>query len=877
MTHLLTTARFAIRALHISPALLLSAASLTATATNADQPTSRQLLKSPPVIRSGEADPRSISRLTDGDSATHATLVAKDGHVELLFDLGETRTATSFRVELPRTDAMLRVQVYGSTISAQAGFALLRAEMVDHRGGERELEFPDTSARWLLIRLTPPDKTTKFQVGELIVSGYSGPPRSHYAFNTSPAKALDVLTKFNLSDSLDVQLAPAEVALFADARDGKLDDISFAEASLLASGVLNDARRRRYLDQLDKLTVKAKEVVAAEQEPFAKAQALLEWLHSSAGPLHKGYVAEQTDVATVLDTGTFNCVSSAATFNLFAARLGLDARAIEVPDHAFSIVYDGARHADVETTNRHGFNPARDAKGRERFERETGFRYIPDAHRDRRREIGDCGLVALTYYNHGVTLTRQKEYKAALLAYFRAMSMDAEFHSAVTNALAGLVNWGNELQEQDHFEQADRVISLGLQLAPVDASLLHNRNVVFTRWAESKMNEGDDDGALEILRRAAKLAPQSHFVSMQAWIYMRVGESHVENSDWERAIATADKGIGKLGSEPKQELAEWKSNVYLRWGCQLVDSKKFDEAVAVYTVARDDGSSRKRIAGALAYAVQEWLRHAIATDDSDAARQVLRRQLASFPDEQPLRDVAKNHVRRVFLTLRNDGKFADALTAVDDHAEFVDDRERTDLRRDGYSSWARRLIEQKQWSEAVDIQARGLNQLPGDSRLTQNLVYTIQQWARSLHQEKDAAAARDMLLAQTARFADVKGVARVAGNFAQNLVVGRIQAKEYDSALKALDENTKLLDPSRTLQLTRGVYDSSASDHRQQKQWRLADDVYRRGLERLPNDSHLKRNAVALWHAPPRCSPSSGCRPASLRCASRPSPPCCRC
>ena len=140
------------------------------------------------------------------------------------------------------------------------------------------------------------------------------------------------------------------------------------------------------------------------------------------GPFSKGYSSNQTDVSVILDTGTFNCVSSATLYNILGRRLGLDVRAIEVPDHAFSILYDGTRHADVETTTASGFDPARDKAAQEKIEKQTGFRYIPDSHREQRREIGEAGLVAIIYYNHGVTLTSSKQHYDALLAYFRAMA-----------------------------------------------------------------------------------------------------------------------------------------------------------------------------------------------------------------------------------------------------------------------------------------------------------------------------------------------------------------------------------------------------------------------------------------------------------------------
>lgn len=107
-----------------------------------------------------------------------------------------------------------------------------------------------------------------------------------------------------------------------------------------------------------------------------KGQTLLGWLHR--GPMSKGYRANQTDLSTLLDAGLFNCVSSATLYNVLALRLGLDARAVEVPDDPFAVLYDGAAHMDVETRNAARFNPSRDRGAVEQFERMTGLRYIPD-------------------------------------------------------------------------------------------------------------------------------------------------------------------------------------------------------------------------------------------------------------------------------------------------------------------------------------------------------------------------------------------------------------------------------------------------------------------------------------------------------------------
>src|SRR5262249_36332079 len=153
--------------------------------------------------------------------------------------------------------------------------------------------------------------------------------------------------------------------------------------------------------------------------------------------------------------------------------------------------------------------PARDQEARQAFQRKTGFAYIPDSDRDKRREVGDIGLVALTYYNHGVELTHARRYHEALVAYFRAMSLDPELASAVQNALAVLANWGVELAGQGAHEKALEVLATGLDLAPEDAALLHNRKVVWGTWAEAAMNEGRVDEAVARLRRDAAAVPDA--------------------------------------------------------------------------------------------------------------------------------------------------------------------------------------------------------------------------------------------------------------------------------------------------------------------------------------------------------------------------------
>src|SRR5262249_48387644 len=152
--------------------------------------------------------------------------------------------------------------------------------------------------------------------------------------------------------------------------------------------------------------------------------------------------------------------------------------------------------------------------------------------------------VALIYYNRGVGLSLQKRYHEALHTYFRAMSLDSEFASAVTNALAVLANWGAELARAEKFEDALLVLATGLELAPTDAALRHNHKAVWSAYAETEMKAGNDAKALAILQRALAEVPgeSAHFLRMQAWVQIRRGEERVRAGQWEQAAALIDPG-----------------------------------------------------------------------------------------------------------------------------------------------------------------------------------------------------------------------------------------------------------------------------------------------------------------------------------------------
>jgi tetratricopeptide (TPR) repeat protein len=371
--------------------------------------------------------------------------------------------------------------------------------------------------------------------------------------------------------------AAAELALFADAADNRLDSHSFAEAALIASGVVDSDRRKAYLAQLDGLEAAARKELPDSLPAAARGEKLLQFLH--AGPMKKGYSTKQSFLSVLLDSGQFNCVSATVLYNVMAKRLELDARAALVTLHVYSVLEVDGKLIDVETTNRRGFQP-RDPQVLAELEKTTGQK-----RGSNRTLVGELGLLAVVYANHGVDEAQAGRHYEAALAQFGALALDASNPTARQNAKAAWSNWTLALKKQGEHEKALRVAALGLELAPDNSILGLNRNAVWADWLSSvQAREGEASAralagtllarhpneerlhdivkshvarqvkelqkqskhfeALELVNRHREvLRSASEVKSLHIWIYDVWADTHMKAKDWPAAIGIYKQGL----------------------------------------------------------------------------------------------------------------------------------------------------------------------------------------------------------------------------------------------------------------------------------------------------------------------------------------------
>jgi hypothetical protein len=174
------------------------------------------------------------------------------------------------------------------------------------------------------------------------------------------------------------------------------DSLEASSALALLGSGLEQPDIAPYLGRLQALAAKARAQVSAASQP--PGEALLVFLHSQDGPFRR-YQARQTRVDVLLDTGTFNCVSSAVVYWLMAMAIGLDVGAVGTRDHAFCTLRANGRTVDVETTIAYGYDPGRRQDFKDAFGKMTGIVWVPPGNYSNRQDLDFRHLLGLILQN----------------------------------------------------------------------------------------------------------------------------------------------------------------------------------------------------------------------------------------------------------------------------------------------------------------------------------------------------------------------------------------------------------------------------------------------------------------------------------------------
>ncbi|MEC9072573.1 MAG: hypothetical protein VX938_09355 [Myxococcota bacterium] len=324
-------------------------------------------------------------------------------------------------------------------------------------------------------------------------------------------------------------LTALEQMLVEDFRDnGRLDRVTLAQASLVVSGATDMDALRLWQGRYEEIRGLVAERLARDSLPTEEAQArtVFQVLHDTVFTV---YSTTQSSVLTLLEDGSYNCVSGTLLFNSLLEDLSIRTAAVDLPTHTFSVIWVDGKRVEVETTHPMGFEPFRTEAEYQAFLRSRGLRVGVDS--------SDPVLVKRT-------ATQTTVHNRVLLSY------------VYTNRAAVAA-------DMDHMQEAWRNYRRAAALVPEEAKHVFNRDALLHNLALEYLETGQPTRAMRLLLAASRMGEGGaipHKLSqLLIHTYGRLAELAAGRRDAEELERIFVSAISRLPDEPRirQMEAAW--------------------------------------------------------------------------------------------------------------------------------------------------------------------------------------------------------------------------------------------------------------------------------------------------------------------------------
>lgn len=223
------------------------------------------------------------------------------------------------------------------------------------------------------------------------------------------ALLLSVALSAQEADFSDIRFYPDNrlitVASSADSITDTFEAEQFLELALIASGT-DEENTALLIESAHDIFAQLLEYLS----PFTtEAERTDQTLHFLYNTLLSSYSENQTLVDVAIETGTYNCVSSAVLFMYFMKKQSVTISAVETPLHAFCTVQIDGQTVDVETTNPFGYNPGHKKEIESDSLSQKKFVSVPAKKYANRHTVNDRRIISLIYNNRIASLQRQKK------------------------------------------------------------------------------------------------------------------------------------------------------------------------------------------------------------------------------------------------------------------------------------------------------------------------------------------------------------------------------------------------------------------------------------------------------------------------------------
>lgn len=311
----------------------------------------------------------------------------------------------------------------------------------------------------------------------------------------------------------------SENKLLADAADGRLDHFSFFGAALLASGVADAETAATCRTRFARMRDSIAKVLTAEMSVRDRANEIFGRMHQQL--LTGQYRTACTEPHRTLDDGHYNCVTATILYRCLCAEFGVPVKTIAETGHVYCRL-EGDVPVTIQTTTPDGFPASDPSNGG--------------------REITDVQLLAKIYYNRGVGLLEEKQFRRALDLLQIGYRLDPQDQVAWRNILACINNWALSECDSGRFQEAAELLVCGMEMAPDYRPFLDNELYVYHRWVSRLCTDGRFKQAMDILETGYRRRPDAPLFDNGRQAVYQV---------WENTLRASGKTVEAAGAQPR--------------------------------------------------------------------------------------------------------------------------------------------------------------------------------------------------------------------------------------------------------------------------------------------------------------------------------------
>ncbi|MCR4741653.1 MAG: hypothetical protein K5866_02110 [Treponema sp.] len=343
----------------------------------------------------------------------------------------------------------------------------------------------------------------------------------------------------------DMKLIPNPAITKLTLAGDKMEPEDFVRAALIASGV-PDSKIPGYLKRVDEIYNEYVLYRTTKNTQLNDAEAGILFLYDK--DILVEYDENQTYMDKLLDTGLYNCVSSAVLYMYMMKRKGFKVIANETPTHVFCTVLDNGKEVDVETTNPFGYKPGQQIKVTSAAGKKYSPFLAPGAY-DERKRISGRRLISTIYSNRIVFLTKEENINKEEILQLALDSTELQLNTR--EALQDLFfNAGNVMyylcNEDKYLEAMYVTKAIQDKYAKYGRSqlMLNNTAYAFRKLAVSKPDDHDYYEKL-MLNYGQYLSTEDYDEFYEIYVYNKVVDLYWAGSYLE-AKELLQKGLDRL-------------------------------------------------------------------------------------------------------------------------------------------------------------------------------------------------------------------------------------------------------------------------------------------------------------------------------------------